>query len=262
MVISLRSHLAGSKKSLEYCLKKYPQQKQFATELISMIIKSVNLTKHPKILEIGAAQGSFIIACKELGYDCEGIEPSSEAITVSKQLQNTLRVKIDINKGVGEYLPYKDQTFNLVVALSVLEHVKDVEKVLFEIFRILKPNGAFYFETTSSLCPMQGEIRFFPFFSWYPDKLKKKIMIWSINNRPSLIGYSDAPALNWFTPWKLNRIFKKAGFQRIIDRWDLLELKEFPPIKNHILKIINLTVATKPQLMYFFAIVRILQLRI
>lgn len=244
MVVSLKKHVAGSKKSLEYCLKQYPQQKQFAQELISMILNRSGITKNPKILEIGAAQGLFVIACQELGYTCVGIEPSSNALTVSELLKKELKTNIRIDKGFAEYLPYNDESFDLVIALSVIEHVQDVEKVFAEIFRVLKRKGSFYFETTSSLCPKQDEIRFFPFFSWYPDKIKKKIMVWSMKHKPSLIGYSDAPALNWFTPWKTNQLLKKAGFYKIIDQWDF-EVKKSEPIKEHIHKIIKSNKITK-----------------
>ena len=44
--------------------------------------------------------------------------------------------KVDIQK-----LPFVDATYDFVFASHVLEHIKDDEKALFEIRRILKPNG-------------------------------------------------------------------------------------------------------------------------
>jgi len=43
--------------------------------------------------------------------------------------------------GVGEDLPFKDNSFDVVLSLSVLEHVKDPFKCAGEIARVLKPGG-------------------------------------------------------------------------------------------------------------------------
>lgn len=169
--------------------------------LIAERIKGfTNLQKGAKVLEIGAAQGLSIIAFEELGYECSGIEPWEDALEVSKQLAKNLNMKIDIRKGIAEKLPFADNSFDAVIADSVMEHVKDVECVMSEVFRVLKKGGAFYFSTASAMCPKQGEIRFFPFFSWYPQRLKVKIMNFAVKKKPSLVGYTEAPAINWFTP--------------------------------------------------------------
>ena len=45
----------------------------------------------------------------------------------------------------GLKLPFKDETFHTVVATSVLEHFTDLEKVVAEIARIIKPGGSLLF---------------------------------------------------------------------------------------------------------------------
>ena len=49
--------------------------------------------------------------------------------------------------GVGEALPSDDALFDIVVCVDVLEHVADLETVLNEIKRVLKPGGVFLFDT-------------------------------------------------------------------------------------------------------------------
>lgn len=43
--------------------------------------------------------------------------------------------------GVGEALPFKDNSFDAVISLAVLEHVKDPWRCVTEILRVLKPGG-------------------------------------------------------------------------------------------------------------------------
>jgi SAM-dependent methyltransferase len=46
--------------------------------------------------------------------------------------------------GVGEHLPFRDQTFDAVFSLNVLEHVADPLRCAAEITRVLKSGGALY----------------------------------------------------------------------------------------------------------------------
>jgi ubiquinone/menaquinone biosynthesis C-methylase UbiE len=48
----------------------------------------------------------------------------------------------------GMFLPFKDQTFDIVIADNVFEHLTSPRAVLEEVARCLKPKGAFVF-----LCP-------------------------------------------------------------------------------------------------------------
>ena len=44
-------------------------------------------------------------------------------------------------RGVGEVLPFRDNSFDGVISIAVLEHVKDPFRCAKEIARVLKPNG-------------------------------------------------------------------------------------------------------------------------
>jgi ubiquinone/menaquinone biosynthesis C-methylase UbiE len=49
--------------------------------------------------------------------------------------------------GVGERLPFRDETFDCVSCSEVLEHVSDKVMVLQEAYRVLKRNGIFFLST-------------------------------------------------------------------------------------------------------------------
>lgn len=46
--------------------------------------------------------------------------------------------------GVGEELPFRDNSFQAVISIAVLEHVKDPFRCASEIARVLKPGGELY----------------------------------------------------------------------------------------------------------------------
>ena len=214
---------ATEQQSMEHVLEVYPKQKRDAARLIATIIRILKpKSSDLRVLEVGAAQGAFVIACNELGYFCRGIEPSENALSISRVFAKARNVGASIEKAAVEELPYADATFDIVVALSVIEHVINVKKAFSEIFRVLKPRGAFYFWTANSLCPYQDEVRFFPFFSWYHDGVKQKVLLWTLRHRPSWVGYTKTPAINWFSPWKANTLLREAGFTEVWDRWSLL----------------------------------------
>lgn len=54
---------------------------------------------------------------------------------------------IDYRVGSGEAIPLADGSIDCVVCVDVLEHVADIDRVLDEIARVLKPGGLFLFDT-------------------------------------------------------------------------------------------------------------------
>lgn len=174
-----------------------------------------------QILEVGAAQGRALLALAAQGHEAFGLEPYAPAIEVAKRLAAEESTKIEIRQGRAECIPFESGRFDLVLAFSVMEHVDDLEMTLREIFRVLKPGGVFWFNSASSLCPIQEEIDGFPFFSWYPDQIKRWVMRWAMDHRPELIGFTDHPAIHWWTPRKAARLLAQAGFVRVWNRWQL-----------------------------------------
>lgn len=242
MVSSLKKHFATEKRDLDYCIANFNYHERQADRLI----QTLNLKKSMKILEIGAAQGSLLIALSKRGYNCEGIEPFDLALETAKKLSIKMKEPIIIKKGYAEEIPYEDASFDVIIALSVMEHVIGISKAFNEISRVLKPGGTFYFTSASAMCPIQSEIQYFPFFPWYPQKAKLWIMNWAKINKPSLVGWADTPAINWFTPWSTKRLLYEAGLKLQYCNWDLIYECQVPAgAKRLSLKIIKVNKFTK-----------------
>ena len=155
-------HIATEQRTSDEILQSLPNQKRWADAVFSRLRRIATLPDNARVLDIGAASGGFLVACHQLGYRGEGIEPWEEARLNAIELSEYLEIPIHIVDGVAESIPYSACTFDVVHASSVIEHVQDVEKSIAEIYRVLKPGGIFWFNAASSMCPMQTEIRGFP----------------------------------------------------------------------------------------------------
>lgn len=222
MCISLKKHFATEKRPVAWCIQAFPERKAIMSCLMNSVSMYLPLREDSTIFEIGCAQGLSLFALKELGYrSVSGLEPSSEAMAASTKLSQKLGLEIQTFTGIGERLPLKTNSVDFIFAQSVMEHVTDDIKVFKECYRVLKKGGGFYFSSTSIACPAQSEIRYFPFFSWYPDRLKKRIMLWCVSKWPSLVGYTDSPALNWYSWRRVRKTAREIGYRKLINRWEL-----------------------------------------
>ena len=97
------------------------------------------------VLDLGCAGGFMSEALARRGATVTGIDPAAEAIAAARAHAGPLDITYDV--GVGEALPYGDAAFDVVVCVDVLEHVRDLDRVLAEVARVLKPGGMFLFDT-------------------------------------------------------------------------------------------------------------------
>ncbi|GAA0770346.1 3-demethylubiquinone-9 3-O-methyltransferase [Roseibium denhamense] len=100
-----------------------------------------------KVLDLGCAGGFISEVLTERGALVSGIDPARKAIEAARQRALGLGQDIRYSVGVGEMLPYDDDSFDAVVCVDVLEHVSDLPKVISEIRRVLKPGGLFLYDT-------------------------------------------------------------------------------------------------------------------
>ena len=70
-------------------------------------------------------------------------------------------------------------------------------------------------------------------------------MNWVKDAKPHLVGYTRAPAINWFTPSKAYNLLQRAGFGQVYDRWDLRGENEGKKSYRFALRLIHLAHVTK-----------------
>lgn len=99
------------------------------------------------VLDLGCAGGFMAEAMAKRGAEVTGIDPASAAIDAARAHARQEGHDIRYDTGVGEDLPYQDGVFDAVVCVDVLEHVADLDQVLREVARVLKPGGLFLYDT-------------------------------------------------------------------------------------------------------------------
>ncbi len=94
------------------------------------------------VLEIGAGNGlNFAFYNPEQVERVEAVEPDSAMLRYARERLNMARVPITLTQAPVEILPFADETFDSAVATLVFCSVKDPERGLSEIRRVLKPGG-------------------------------------------------------------------------------------------------------------------------
>lgn len=115
---------------------KNPIQKFLIKNFYYSLISLAKPLKAESILDAGCGEGFTMNKLREngIGIKIEGIEYSKEAIAFGKKLFPDLIIK----QGSVYELPYKDNSFDLIICTEVLEHLENPSKALREMLRVAK----------------------------------------------------------------------------------------------------------------------------
>ncbi len=98
-------------------------------------------------LEIGFGGLANLMMIKSKGFNCNGIEVSENAVKRSRSYikkNNLKKIKTFVWEK-NSRIPFKDNTFDLIVGLQCIYYNTDIKFVIKEIKRVLKKNGNFIF---------------------------------------------------------------------------------------------------------------------
>jgi methionine biosynthesis protein MetW len=136
------------------------------------------------VLDVGCGDGLLLSVLAKKGVMGEGVDFSEEA--VRKCTEKGIRAT---RHSLDEKLPYADNSFDWVVALDVLEHQYDPQKLLAEMTRVSKKNV----------------IVGVPNFSSFPARLQVLAGRVPENNRPNK-GH-----IYWFNYRVLSELVRKSN---------------------------------------------------
>ena len=107
-----------------------------------------------KCLEVGAGNGIIAISLRKK-HQVTATDISSEMV---KQIRMN---KIKAYVCDAEKLPFKDKTFETVIAAELIYYLDHPEKFISEAYRILKPNGKLIITSASNITLIYDKIRTF-----------------------------------------------------------------------------------------------------
>ncbi len=97
-----------------------------------------------RVLDCGVGNGCLSIALDSLmtgPVDLHAIDTSAEMLLQAKSVMQHAGLDPHLRKADVMSLPYEDQSFDVVMAAHVLEHLPDPLRALAEMVRVLKPSG-------------------------------------------------------------------------------------------------------------------------
>lgn len=125
-----------------------------------LCLEAADIHAGQRVLELGCGNGLFTGKYLAAGVEIFAVDLSAELIGLA--VQNPDRERAYYCLAAADQLPFPDQSFDAVLGNSILHHL-DLAPAGREIFRLLKPGGAFAFAEPNLLNPQIFLQRTVPF---------------------------------------------------------------------------------------------------
>lgn len=187
---------------------------------INRLIEQIPYSRRNNLIEIGAGFGRLAKNYSQLFKKCVLLEPSQKLLNEAKKLLEKKK-NLVFRQGVGESIPFRRQSFDLVLMVRVLHHLQRPEKTIKEAYRVLKPGGFLILEFANKI----------HFKARLMALLKRKSLdLEPIDIRsPENVAAGTIPFFNYHPLW-VERMLEKYGFR--IKRKLSVSNFRFPPFKR------------------------------
>lgn len=124
-----------------------------------------------RFLDFGCGAGDLVVAGRKAGLSFYGAEVFYKGGDTSKEVEKKGLLGNAIREIKDGIIPFMDDYFDLVSTNQVVEHVENIEEVLIEIRRVLKPGGI-----SVHFFPSKGIFREghcgIPLLHWFPKNTR------------------------------------------------------------------------------------------
>jgi SAM-dependent methyltransferase len=149
-------------------------------------------------LDIGCSGGFFIESLALHFEQVLGLDIDS--IALAEAMNNRSSERVNYIAADSMFLPFADNSVDLIICNHVYEHVPDAVRLFSEIFRVLDDNGMCYFGAASRLTLLEPHYHL-PFLSWLPKFLAHYYM--------RVMKKGDYYYENLRTYWGIKKLIRK-----------------------------------------------------
>jgi SAM-dependent methyltransferase len=121
-------------------------------------------SKTVELLDVGCGHGAYLDSLLPQASRVVGIDINESYIRGIKQRVTADEIQLAVLD--AQEMAFKDCSFDVVIAIEVLEHIPNEEKFVSEIFRSLKPGGKFLLSVPNKLF----------FFETHPIRMHSRLV--------------------------------------------------------------------------------------
>lgn len=113
---------------------------RYCGKMYQGVMAKLRMQPFESLLDVGCGTGTILamVLSENKSAKISGIDLSEEML---KKASANLGDKAELVNGDSDNLPWKDNTFDVIVCNASFHHYPQPEKVLAEMRRVLKPNG-------------------------------------------------------------------------------------------------------------------------
>jgi ubiquinone/menaquinone biosynthesis C-methylase UbiE len=128
-----------------------------AEEVADFILELVDAKAETSFLEPGIGTGLNVIPFVRRGYSVTGIDASQAMLEQLKQKLQKIPQNLNLIHGDASQLPFKDESFDVVLTVHMIHTVANWQVFLDEVERVLKPQG-YYLNAQWITPPVRMEV--------------------------------------------------------------------------------------------------------
>ncbi len=159
----------------------------------------LNASPNDRILDVGCGTGWHISHYGNKAMEVVGLDISRVGLVraVSRLKEREAYSNVSLVAGLGEQLPFRDERFDKLLCVGVIEHLEKPGRFLQEARKVLRRHGSIVLVTINAWDPIQRGLEFLSLFT---------------KRRLPLIGRPDHTHKHLFSLPELKKLLAENGF--------------------------------------------------